>query len=118
FLDVGSDWVYLQCPLLKVEPVKECREILLEYLLRVNDRIFLAKFTLIWARPQGNPVNWAVLVSECPVDLFNANMFRLMTDTISVYSEKYYREILSIAREPEIAALAREVSFRVPAVLS
>lgn len=103
FLDVDEEWLYMQCPLLKLEPALECKRILYEYLLRANDQMFFAKFTLFQGPIERRSVGWITLTTECPVDSCNAGMFRLMTDAIATYAEQFGREIPAIALDPEIA---------------
>jgi hypothetical protein len=105
YLDIDSEWVYLQCPIIQVEALDSCKEQCYERLLRYNDRMFLAKFTLFQAEPRANAPHedWVALVVECPVDVFDAAMFRIMTDAIATYADEYFgAEVQVLAREEQL----------------
>lgn len=104
YLDIDADWVYLQCPLLRLEAAYSCKGQLYERLLRFNDRMFLAKFILFQSNAQTPPQDWVALVVECPVDAFDAAMFRVMTDAITTYAEQYDAEVQVLARDEQLSA--------------
>ena len=106
YLDIDGDWIYLQCPILLAEPVEECKPALYEYLLRANDTMYFAKFSLFDARPKERLERWAALTSECPAEMFSTSVFRLMTEAISSYAERYQRELQTMAYDPAIAQYA------------
>jgi len=101
YLDVDSDWVYLQCPLLRAEAAEACKKGLYEKLLRLNDQMFLAKFILFESEAQTPKQDWVALAVECPVGVFDAAMFRIMTDAIATYAEQYDREIQILAEDAQ-----------------
>ena len=56
-------------------PLESCKPKLYEYLLRANDTMFFAKFTLFTADADAGAQEWIALTSECPADAFNAARF-------------------------------------------
>jgi hypothetical protein len=106
YLDVDETWVYLQCPLLLAEPNEACKAALYEYLLRMNEHMFLAKLALTPITGEQGTVLGVVLIAECPADRLDAGLFRMLTDAISTYVEECDREIRNIGLNPEIAAIA------------
>jgi len=102
YLDIDAEWVYLQCPLLRVEAVDTCKQRLYEKLLQFNDRMFLAKFILFQSEAQTPKQDWVALSVECPVGVFDAAMFRMMTDAIATYAEQYDREVQMLAQDPKL----------------
>lgn len=105
FLDLDEEWAYLQCPLLPCAPHPDSRAALHEFLLRANGRMFFAKFALL-LDPAGGPHQTIALISEAPVESFDAGLFRLMTEAIVRYAEDFGSELRSIALDPVVAALA------------
>jgi len=105
FLDIDEEWIYLQCPLLPCAPHPASRAALHGFLLRANDRMFLAKFALL-SGAAGGAAETIALVCEAPVESFDAGLFRLMTEAIVRYAEDFGRELRSIALDPAVAALA------------
>lgn len=90
YMDIDGEWVYLQCPVVQFAALKASREKFYEQLLRYNDRMFLAKFTLFPSEAKDPHEDWVALVVECPVDVFDAAMFRIMTDAIATYADEYF----------------------------
>ncbi len=70
YLSVSEDWFYMQCVVLRANIFPECRAALYDYLLRANDRMFMAKFAL--ARGRAGRGDCVTLVAECSVDNFNS----------------------------------------------
>ncbi len=112
YLDVDGDWVYMQCPILQGDASPQCKAALTDYLLRLNDRIFWAKFTLFHAEPdQSHCEDWVALTVECPAEVFDAGTFRLMTESIATYAEQYDREIRAIALDKNVADLVQRAEW-------
>lgn len=103
YLSISQDWFYMQCVVLNADIFPECRAPLCEYLLRANNRMFMAKFALVRGREgRGDCVT---LVADCPVDNFNSGTFWLMAQAVATYAEQYGREVQAIAVDPKVAAL-------------
>ena len=111
YMDIDEEWVYIQCPILQTSARRECKAALYKYLLRANDRMFLAKFVMFEAVDDNRTIDWVGITSELPIDCLNAGMFRMMTEAIATYAEEYDREIQAIALEKEVAALIEEQEF-------
>jgi hypothetical protein len=104
FLDVDDSWVYLQCPLLEIAPLKECETALYAYLLRLNARMFLGKLILT-GQDDGGAHQRIALSVELPVSLLDAGTFQTMTECLLTYATSYDQEIQAVALDPAIAAL-------------
>ena len=102
YLDIDAEWVYLQCPLLRLEASDACKKRLYEALLRFSDRMFLAKFTLFKSEAQSPAQDWVALSVECPVGVFDAAMFRIMTDAVATYAEQYDQEVQVLAQDERV----------------
>ena len=105
YLTVNEEWVYLQCPLLEAVRIEDNKPALYDYLLKANDRMFFAKFTLYRTRMSHDPTERIALTVECPLAGFNASMFRLMTEAVSTYAEHHHLELGVIESDVRVASL-------------
>jgi hypothetical protein len=98
-----TEWVYLQCCLhnasISDNADQICREALYKYLLQQNQRMYMAKFTLT----EANGIIQVWLITEAPVENFDAGTFRWMTEAIATYAEDSDREIKCLAYKPLFA---------------
>lgn len=110
YLDAEDQWVYLQCPLLRHTPLPRCRAVH-EFLLRVNDRMFMTKFTVFRAQGEAQSADWIALVTESPAEVFTVSVFRLMLEAIATYAEQYDREVRVVATDRKVAALLSKAEW-------
>lgn len=96
FVHLASDWVYLQTPLLTVTGNRQQQHALFDFLLELNQRMFLAKFGLY----QEKVLLLAELPRSCGVEEFNDALW-----SINEYAQRYFLEVSTINTDPEIALL-------------
>lgn len=97
YLVLDSQWVYFQMPLhLNVGP--PCKLAIYYYLLRLNDKIFNAKFSI-------DQENKILLMAEFPVRNFDFTMFYDILKTLVTLARKYCRELEILAEDTKIANL-------------
>jgi hypothetical protein len=111
YLTWNEDWVSFQAsisrdPLVPIR--KECKAALFEYLLRLNEEIYLARF--------GVDENGRVLLI---VDLSSQNCnladFKRGIEAISAYSHRYHLEIQNVLEDSTVAHFVLNHEWMVPA---
>jgi len=106
FINFTEEWVYFQVPLLKsgkfIHPAS--RDSLYEYLLKLNNTVYLGKFAL-------GSAGEILLVIELPADSFNFMIFQNAIQSLENYLEKYFAEISIIAQQPEFADFVKYDNF-------
>ena len=98
YLVLGTQWVYFQLPfnVIKIEP--DCRNALYEYLLRLNDKIFNAKFSI-------DENNTIVLMAEYPIRNFDFLIFHDALKTLATTSDRYHRELDILSQDKRVAKI-------------
>jgi len=102
WMQIGPERVCLRCALLRVN-ASDAGGRLYKYLLRLNEGLALAKFTLFHSGGEFHsgtatpPQDWIALVVECPVGVFDATMLKTMMNTITDYAEEYDAELAATA---------------------
>lgn len=106
YLDFTEEWVYFQVPILKpgIKIKYECQSALFEYLLRLNDKVHLVKFSL-------TSDGLVLLNVEIPAETFNFIAFRNAVESIETYLDRYYIEIHIISQQPEFAGFVVNGDF-------
>lgn len=98
YLVIDSKWVYFQLPFNHITINPDCKFALYEYLLRLNDRIFTAKFSI-------DENNKIVLMVEFSIRNFDFSMFNDALKTLVTFADQYLREIDILAQDVKVAAV-------------
>jgi hypothetical protein len=97
YLVLDTEWIYFQLPF-NIEVSPDCRLALYHYLLRLNDRIFAAKFSI-------DEQNKMVLMAELPVRNFDFTTFTDVLRTLVNIADNHFRELEILASDVKVVGI-------------
>lgn len=103
YVILDNKMIYFQLPF-PIDILPDCIAGLYRFLLRLNDKIFMAKFSI-----DGN--NRVVLMVEQPVRNFDFSGFNDILKTLATLGNEYFNEIDILAQEPRVACLVAELAY-------